>query len=125
MFIQEELDRYFYWINERESIRYVKEQTDETPPYSKDPIFNNYKFCQVFREDDRTTRWFRRHIREPLKDDPDVFMATVIFRWFNLIDTGRTLIENDLLYLGPAVLLHFLINMFWGDETKPSKDGDS
>ena len=29
------------------------------------------------------------------------------------------------LYLGPAVLLHFLINMFWGDETKPSKDGDS
>ena len=98
MFIQEELDRYFYWINERESIRYVKEQTDETPPYSKDPIFNNYKFCQVFREDDRTTRWFRRHIREPLKDDPDVFMATVIFRWFNLIDTGRTLIENDLLF---------------------------
>jgi hypothetical protein len=51
----------------------------------------------VFREDDRTTRWFKSHIRENLRNDEDVLMATIIFRWFNLIETGRTLIENNLL----------------------------
>ena len=54
----------------------------------------------MYREEDRTARWLKKHIREPLRDDPRVFMAVIIFRWFNLIETGRTLIENDLLFNG-------------------------
>jgi len=96
-FIKEELDRYCYWQEEREKIRCKKEVLGQEPPWTEDPILQNFKFCQVYREDDRTTRWFKKHIREPLKNDPAVFMATVIFRWFNLINTGRTLIEHDLL----------------------------
>ena len=96
-FIPEELRRYIYWQTERELIKYRKEVWNESPPWTNDLIFQEFKFCQVFREDDRTTRWFRTHIRKPLKDDPNVFMATVIFRWFNLIETGRTLLEHDLL----------------------------
>jgi hypothetical protein len=90
-FLPKELDTYFYWIQERESIRINKEVLGHTPPWTGDEILQKYKFCQVFREDDRTTRWFREHIREPLKDSTDVFMATVIFRWFNYIESGRTL----------------------------------
>ena len=97
MFIQEELNRYCYWQTERENIRLQKEVSKLPPPWTKDSILQEYKFCQVFREDDRTTRWFREHIREPMKNSPDVLMATVIFRWFNWIPTGRTLIEHDLL----------------------------
>ena len=97
MFIQEELNRYCYWQIERENIRLQKEVSQLPPPWTNDSILQEYKFCQVFREDDRTTRWFREHIREPMKNSPDVLMATVIFRWFNWIPTGRTLIENDLL----------------------------
>ena len=97
MFIQEELNRYCYWQIERENIRLQKEVSKLPPPWTNDSILQEYKFCQVFREDDRTTRWFREHIREPMKNSPDVLMATVIFRWFNWIPTGRTLIENDLL----------------------------
>ena len=96
-FIPEELDRYRYWQIEREKIRFKKENLEEDPPWTDDPILQEFKFCQVFREDDRTTRWFAKHIREPLRDDPKVLMATVIFRWFNLINTGRTLLEHDLL----------------------------
>jgi len=96
-FIEEELDRYCYWQIERETIRWKKEQLKMPAPWTKDPILQEFKFCQVFREDDRTTRWFRTHIREPLRNDPKVLMATVIFRWFNLINTGRTLLEHDLL----------------------------
>ena len=96
-FIKEELDRYRYWQIEREKIRFLKENLGEDPPWTKDPILQEFKFCQVFREDDRTTRWFKAHIREPMRNDPKVLMATVIFRWFNLIETGRTLKEHDLL----------------------------
>tara|TARA_R110001599_G_scaffold16081_1_gene66021 strand:+ start:294 stop:1226 length:933 start_codon:yes stop_codon:yes gene_type:complete len=98
MFIQEELDRYCYWQTERENIRLQKEVSNLPSPWTNDLILQQYKFCQVFREDDRTTRWFREHIRKPLAKNEDVLMATVIFRWFNHIDTGRTLIEHDLLH---------------------------
>ena len=95
-FIPEELDRYTYWIEERERIRYLKEDLKQDPPWTEDPILKEFKFCQVFREDDRTTRWFRTHMREPLRNSPDVFMATIAFRFFNLIETGRTLLDNNL-----------------------------
>ena len=95
--IPAEVDRYIYWIEERERIRHLKEEVQQEPPWTQDPILQEFKFCQVFREDDRTTRWFREHIREPLRNDPDVLMATVIFRFFNLIETGRTLLDHNLL----------------------------
>jgi len=95
-FIPEELSRYIYWIEERERIRYRKEDLKQEPPWTEDPILQKFKFCQVFREDDRTTRWFRAHIRQPLATEPEVIMATVIFRFFNLIETGRTLLDHNL-----------------------------
>ena len=95
-FIPEELDRYTYWIEERERIRHLKEELKQDPPWTEDPILKEFKFCQVFREDDRTTRWFRTHMREPLRNSPDGFMATIAFRFFNLIETGRTLLDNNL-----------------------------
>ena len=97
MFIQEELDRYLYWQVERENIRLQKEVSNFPPPWTDDPILQQYKICQVFREEDRTTRWLKKHIREPMRNSSDVLMAVVIFRWFNWIPTGRTLIKHDLL----------------------------
>jgi hypothetical protein len=94
--LRERLDTYFYWIHERETIRLNKEVEQKPPPWTDDSILQKFKFCQVFREDDRTTRWFRTHIRDPYRDDPEVLMATVIFRWFNYIETGRTLVKNKL-----------------------------
>ncbi len=94
--LRDRLDLYFYWIHERETIRMNKEVEQKPPPWTDDPILQKFKFCQVFREDDRTTRWFRTHIRDPYQDDPEVLMATVIFRWFNYIETGRTLVRNKL-----------------------------
>ena len=95
-FINEEVDRYLYWIEERERIRIKKEDADADPPWTEDEIFKMFKFCQVYREDDRTTRWFAAHIRRPLSAEPEVIMATIIFRFFNLIETGRTLLEHNL-----------------------------
>ena len=94
--LRDRLDLYFYWIHERETIRLNKEVERNPQPWTDDPILQKFKFCQVFREEDRTTRWFKRHIRNPWRDDPEVLMATVIFRWFNFIETGRTLLRHNL-----------------------------
>ena len=94
--LRDRLDLYFYWIHERETIRIAKEVERKPQPWTDDPILQKFKFCQVFREDDRTTRWFKRHIRNVWRDDPEVLMATVIFRWFNFIETGRTLVRHNL-----------------------------
>jgi hypothetical protein len=59
------------------------------------------------REDDRTTRWFRENVRQPLSDDvfefepgrrsigslEDVITGTLIFRWFNRIETGEIILD--------------------------------
>jgi len=94
--LREPVARFFYWINERTEIAVKKEQGDQWP-WTEDPILREFKFTNAFREDDRTTVWFRKWIRDPLQDSLDVYMAIVIFRWFNLIETGKTLLENDLL----------------------------
>ena len=70
--LRDRLDLYFYWIHERETIRLNKEVERNPQPWTDDPILQKFKFCQVFREEDRTTRWF------------------------NFIETGRTLIRHNL-----------------------------
>jgi hypothetical protein len=92
---EERLERFFYWIKERTEIQ-IKKDNKEPWPWTEDPILREYKFTNAYRENDRTTVWFRENIRDPLKNKPEVYMATIIFRWFNLIETGKTLIENNL-----------------------------
>lgn len=92
---EESIERFFYWIHERISIQEKKDRF-EPWPWTDDPIFQEYKFTNAFRERDKTTAWFRECIRDPLSFQPEVYMATIIFRWFNLIDTGRTLIRHNL-----------------------------
>ena len=92
----EQVEKFFYWIEERHRI-FMKRSRGESWPWTEDKILREYKFTNPFRENDRTTIWFRKNIRDPLRKNPNVLMATVIFRWFNLIQTGETLLKYDLL----------------------------
>jgi len=67
------------FVEERERIR-VKKVNGDPRPWSDDPIFQNYKFCNIHREDDRTTQWIRANWRNPHKADPDLWFAMVIAR---------------------------------------------
>ena len=87
---------FFRYARDRELIRLLRFDLSEPPPWSVDPIFNTYSFCNVFREDDRTTRWFRENVRDPYRDQGAVVMATIIFRWFNRIETGEALKRENL-----------------------------
>lgn len=56
-------DRFIYWIKCREEAR-LRKEIDSKPPYTRDPIIGNYKFCNVNREHDAVTIWVRENIRE-------------------------------------------------------------
>lgn len=77
---------FFALARERYHI-FLRREAGEKAPWTKDEILRQFKFCNVFREDDRTTIWIRENIREPLRNDPKVFQAIVIARWFNRVST--------------------------------------
>jgi hypothetical protein len=93
------VDLFFQYARERHAI-HLRRSSGAPGPWTEDPVLQAYRFCNVFRELDATTRWFRENVRDPLRDKPEVLLATVVFRLFNRITTGeaifcqRDLVEN-------------------------------
>ena len=87
-------ERFLYWIKERRKILFAKRKGVKKP-WTDDIILQNNYFTNVCREDDKVTRWFRENIRDPLRDSSRVVFATVAFRWFNYIPTGRFIIYQS------------------------------
>lgn len=86
--------RFRYWIVERHNI-HLRRQQGALPPWSNDPVFQSSFFTNPYRENDKTTIWFRENVREGLSTQSEVLMATIIFRWFNYIPTGEVLLGRD------------------------------
>lgn len=82
-FVLTALERLLYFIKERESIR-LKKERGESPPWTLDKILSEYRFCNVYREDDTVTKWISDHWLLPNKDDPDAWFAMVVARHLNL-----------------------------------------
>jgi hypothetical protein len=92
---QRNTDKFFSWAIARQNIL-LRRREGTRPPWSSDPVFQTEYFCNVFREDDRTTKWFRENVREPMNatgDARSILLSIVAFRWFNRISTWRTLIH--------------------------------
>lgn len=70
------------FILERERIR-VKKEAGKPRPWTKDPILDKYRFCNVRREDDAVTRWIHQNWLQPHKDEPHLWFAMVVARLFN------------------------------------------
>lgn len=85
-------EEFFRLARERYNI-FLKRRAGEQKPWTTDDYLRQFKFCNVFREDDATTIWIRENIRDPLRDSPSVFQAMVIARWFNRISTLEILKE--------------------------------
>jgi len=56
---------YFRLAREREAIR-RRRAAGEPWPWSADAIFREWRFCNVHREHDKTTVWFREHVRSKI-----------------------------------------------------------
>lgn len=89
----EPIDRFFSYARHRERVRLARE-AGHPAPWTHDPILQTYRFCNVDREDDTVTRWFRANVRDPLQHQPEVMLATVLFRWFNTPRVGEVLFKT-------------------------------
>lgn len=100
MAVDDQRLKFFATARERYQIKLRREQGFPWP-WTKDGVFQEYRFCNVHREDDKTTVWFRDNVRFPLcvqRNYLKIVEATVIFRWFNRIETGEVI--RDLLLNG-------------------------
>lgn len=90
---------FFEFARKRHQI-YINRQAELPRPWTDDPILQHYRFTNVFRELDKTTIWLREHVRDRMRDSPDVFAAVAVYRWFNRITTGEALFSQENVGLG-------------------------
>jgi hypothetical protein len=88
--------RLVAWAIEREAIR-LRKEAGQKPPLTTEPILAAGRFCNVYREYDRGSRWVADNIVQPHRDDPDLWFAIVAARCINEPDA----IAEALLYLLP------------------------
>lgn len=86
-------DAFFAYAREREAIL-QRRKYGQPRPWTTDTILAQYRFCNIYREDDATTQWFRTWVRQRYDGTPEVLLATVLFRWFNRITTGDAIFRQ-------------------------------
>lgn len=95
--ISECIDDYFRTARTRYDIYLQQQDSESQPPFTTDPAMLEWRFCNVFREDDKVTRWIRQNVRQRLRNDERVLLAMVICRLFNKIETLQ-MIQDDGLF---------------------------
>lgn len=83
------LNRFTRFIVERHRI-WERRARGAPAPWTKDPILQTYRFCNVYRELDRVTMWITDHWRKPFADDPHLWFALVVAR---LVNHPETLVD--------------------------------
>lgn len=76
------MERFLYFIRERESIR-LKKEAGEPKPWTDDSILQSYRFCNVRRMDDKVSQWLLKNWYEPNFDHPDMLVACALARFIN------------------------------------------
>lgn len=82
------------WINERETVRQLKEAGEPKEVWTDDPILQQFRFCNVEREQDRVTKWVKENIRDPYADNENLWLMLLIARLINWPDTIQELIDE-------------------------------
>jgi alpha-glutamyl/putrescinyl thymine pyrophosphorylase clade 1 len=95
-------NRLVHWITERERVRLAKE-ANQPAPWTKDPILQNYRFCNVRRMDDKVSKWLLDNWYRPYRVYPDkdkngfklsqMLVATALARFINLPEALNELTE--------------------------------
>ncbi|AXF41385.1 hypothetical protein SHAb15599_00016 [Acinetobacter phage SH-Ab 15599] len=98
-----------FFIIERQKI--LKRKQAGQTPYTEDPIFNEYRFCNVDREDDRVTTWIRDNIRVPYADHKDLWLMLALARWINWPPTLAELVESKYWFGKPDFSLQGLADV--------------
>jgi len=117
--IADPVQAFFDWCIEREAIR-LRREAGDAPPWTLDPIFQNGRFLNVFREDDKGTKAVLRFV-EPVKaSHSDLIHALFFARWCNQHTTLDAL--DPRILKTPAELRQVLLHEVqqpWASEVYP------
>ena len=80
------LERFFQIAWERHRI-YVLKELGIQKPWTKDPIFLDYYFCNVFRYLDKTSKWIIKNAIELNEDNPELWKTIIMCRYISRIST--------------------------------------
>lgn len=72
---------------------YLEREAGNPKPWTKDPILQNYRFCNVYRELDTVTIWIRENIREPYANHPNLWFMLCMARQINWPDTLQEIMD--------------------------------
>jgi hypothetical protein len=84
--IKDPVKRLHAFAQERWCVQ-TRRMAGAAPPWTDDPVLRDYRFCCVYREDDRVTRWIANNWRAPNAKDPDLWFAMCVARLLNQPDT--------------------------------------
>lgn len=110
---EDPLLRFFAYARERHSIYLRRSAGVPRAEWTKDAILREHRFTNVFRELDKTTAWFRKHVRDPLRDKPEVLLATVLFRMLNRIEVGEAVFLQGGIMSGDTAFHEYLSSGDW------------
>lgn len=91
------VELFKYFITEREEIR-KNRGAKLAQPWTKDPILQTYRFCNVNREHDAVTRWMATHVRPTLDAERSlrkIVVQLLLCRVFNEPETLKVLFPFD------------------------------
>lgn len=99
---------FFAYARRREMIRHLR-ASGVPAPWTSDPVLQEFRFCNVFREDDTVTRWLRERVTTE-NFGYRVLGAFVIARWFNRVETLEYMLGDG------TKVPYFLYNLLysWG-----------
>jgi len=93
--IKDPVIAFFNFCKERENIRIKRNNGDEFP-WSNDPIFQQGRFLNVFREDDRGSKAILQFAKNLENDLPALIHALFFSRWCNRQETLNQLTSSIL-----------------------------
>lgn len=117
---QKGLETFWMFCNERHQI-YLNRLAGKPKPWSEDPIFQEWKFCNVFRWLDKQSQLLIDNIIKPhWEDEPSLLLFNIfLFRTFNLWDTYKEIgwVDN----WDPKFVTDILYRIYWS--SKPFTSG--
>jgi hypothetical protein len=85
---QENLSLFFTAMFERQEVYFKRTIQNKPAPWTDDPYLRDYKFTNVYRELDRSSRWLIENVIVNLPDDPyEQLWQIMCYRLFNNPDT--------------------------------------
>lgn len=87
------MDNLLAYMVERHNI-YLRKRRGVPWPWTKDPVLQEFSFCNVYRELDAGTIWIRENIREPYDEHPSLWFMVGISRHINWPDTLAEVIAD-------------------------------